>query len=108
MMGTFFQDVDYPAPGIPTILVNASDGQRLLLAEQGGACARVHLGRSIADLRRPPQSYQAFQRLAAAGEPVHISLLLEVARPKSPESEIEEEVQAQWFDGHVPLPNDAT
>lgn len=81
-MGTLYQGVDYPAPEIPTVLVGAADGERLLAAARapGGARARLNLGRSVEALRRPAQSFKAFQRLAASGEPVHVALLLERIR----------------------------
>jgi hypothetical protein len=111
IMGAHYQGTDYPFPDIPTLLVTAADGVRLLAATsgQGGANARVCLGRTITDLRRPPQSFQEFQRHTAEGEPVHVAVLIEALRNPTCEAGVWGP-QVSWFQGPTmrrPDPNDA-
>merc|ERR1711924_542167 len=68
----------------PHSTVGAAHGEYLLAAvrSRGGAQGRINLGRSEEALRRPPQSFKAFQRLSATGEPVHVAVVIErITRP---------------------------
>lgn len=111
IMGAHYQGIDYPTPAIPTLLVSARDGATLLdiATAQGEARAQIHLGRSLADLRRTPQSFNQFKQLAASGEPVHVAVLLEAMKTSGSETGVWGP-QVSWFQEPMlrrPDPNDA-
>mmetsp|Transcript_49741 Transcript_49741/g.88407 ORF Transcript_49741/g.88407 Transcript_49741/m.88407 type:complete len:573 (-) Transcript_49741:62-1780(-) len=86
-MGQRFGAQDYPDPGIPSVMVDATDGRRVIEAVQalGGARARIVLDNSVNALRALNADFQAFREEAKLGEPVHLAVLVE--RVKTPTCE---------------------
>lgn len=78
-MGQRYAGVDYPTPSIPCVMVHAVDGARLLEAARSpsGSRAQMNFGRSDAELRRPPQSFETFRQIVSGGASVHTALLIE-------------------------------
>lgn len=78
-MGQRFQGHDFPDPGIPSVLVHANVGQRLLAlaTAPGGTRARINVDPSPEALRRLNVDFEAFRLNVARGEPVHLAVVVE-------------------------------
>ncbi|CAE8742738.1 unnamed protein product [Polarella glacialis] len=103
-MGQRFKGTNYPDPGIPSVLVGASDGLRLVTAaaSRGGACVRLSLERSQEALRRLSSDFEAFRDNVRRGEAVRLAVLLERASLDGhfpPQTELQEQEAVSGLSG---------
>jgi hypothetical protein len=97
-MGRNFEGHEYPDPGIPSVLVEADVGNRLLAAisSPDDARVRINIDRSPESLRRTAPDFEGFRSAARAGEPIHLAVLVErLRRSHDPSSQ----AFLAWFEG---------
>ena len=76
-LGGAFNGVTYPDPGIPMLLVDDVLGMKLSDAARVGAHAQILVDSSRETMMTVPPELEEFMSTAVAGEPVHMTVLIE-------------------------------